>query len=103
MFNFNQSKYGKYSAYTENIRPIKIRKIFKTRKIARSKTRALQPINPMGELGYFHHLKQRTKEQKLARKRTVERCDCETNIVVIKPKNAKSVPDVTEIEIDTLD
>ena len=24
---------------------------------------ALQPINPMGELGSFHHLKQRTKEQ----------------------------------------
>ena len=33
----------------------------------------LQPINPMGELGYFHHLKQRTKEQKLTRKRTVDR------------------------------
>ena len=26
---------------------------------------ALQPINPMGEQGYFHHRKQRTKEQKL--------------------------------------
>ena len=25
---------------------------------------ALQHINPMGELGYFHHLKQRTKEKK---------------------------------------
>ena len=47
---------------------------------------ALQPINPMGGLGYFHHLKQRTKEQKLTRKRTVERCDGETNIVVIKAK-----------------
>ena len=31
---------------------------------------ALQPNNPMGELGYFHHLKQRTKEQILTRKRT---------------------------------
>ena len=64
---------------------------------------ALQPINPMGELGYFHHLKQRTKEQKLTRKRTVERYDGETNIVVIKAKKAKSVPDMAEIEIDTLD
>ena len=64
---------------------------------------ALQPFNSMGELGYFQHLKQRTKEQKLTRKRTVERCDGETNIVVIKAKNAKSVPDMAEIEIDTLD
>ena len=55
---------------------------------------ALQPINPMGELGYFHHLKQRTKEQKLTRS---------YNIVVIKAKKAKSVPDIAEIEIDTLD
>ena len=62
---------------------------------------ALQPINPIGELGYFHHLKQRTKEQKLTRKRTVERCDGETSIV--KAKKAKSVPDMTEIEVDTLD
>ena len=64
---------------------------------------ALQPINPMGELGYFHHLKQRTKEQKVTRKRTVERCDGETHIVVIKAKKAKSVPEIAEIEIDTLD
>ena len=64
---------------------------------------ALQPINPMGELSYFHHLKQRTKDKKLTRKRTVERCDGETNIVVIKAKKAKSVPDMAEIEIDTLD
>ena len=64
---------------------------------------ALQLINPMGELGYFHHLKPRTKEQKLTRKRTVELCDGNTDIVVIKPKKAKSVSDMTEIEIDTLD
>ena len=64
---------------------------------------ALQPINPMGELGYCHYLEQRTKEQELTRKRTVERCDGETNIVVIKAKKAKSVPDMAEIEIDTLD
>ena len=32
---------------------------------------------------------------------TVDRCDCNTNIVIIK--KAKSVPDMTEIEIDTLD
>ena len=57
----------------------------------------------MGELGYFHHLKQRTKEQKLTRKRTVERCDDETNVVVIKAKKAESVPDMAEIEIDALD
>ena len=37
----------------------------------------------MGELSYFHHLKQRTKEQKLTKKRKVERCDGETNIAVI--------------------
>ena len=43
---------------------------------------ALQPINPMGALGYFHHLKQRTKEQKLTRKRPVELCDGNTDIVV---------------------
>ena len=30
---------------------------------------ALQPINPMEALGYFHHLKQRTKEQKLYKKK----------------------------------
>ena len=64
---------------------------------------ALQPINPMGEKDYFHHLKQRAKEQKVTRKRTVEQCDGETNIVVIKAKTAKSVPDIAEIEIDTLD
>ena len=64
---------------------------------------ALQSINPMGELGFFHNLKQRTKEQKLTNKKTVERCDGETNIVVIKAKKAKSVPDMAEIEIDTLD
>ena len=64
---------------------------------------ALQPINPMGELSYFHHLKQRTKKQKLTRKRTVELCDGNTDIVVIKAKKAKSLPDMTEIEIDTLD
>ena len=40
----------------------------------------LQRINPMGELGYFHHLKQ------LTRKRTVELCDGNTDIVVIKQK-----------------
>ena len=64
---------------------------------------ALHPINTTGELGYFHHLKQRTKEQKLTRKRTVERCDGNTDIVVIKAEKAKSVTDMTEIEIDTLD
>ena len=64
---------------------------------------ALQPINPMGELRYFHHLKQRTEEQKLTRKRTVELCDGNTDIVVIKAKKSKSVPDMTEIDIDTLD
>ena len=47
---------------------------------------ALQPINTIGELGYIHHLKQRIKEQKLTRKRTVELCDGNTDIVVIKAK-----------------
>ena len=47
---------------------------------------APQPINPMGELGYFHHLKQRTKEQKLTRKRTVELCDGNNDIAFIKAK-----------------
>ena len=55
------------------------------------------------ELGYFHHLKQRTKEQILTRKRTVERCDGETNILVMKAKIAKSVPDMAKTDIDTLD
>ena len=64
---------------------------------------ALQPINPMGELAYFNHLKQCTKEQKLTRKMTVELCDGNIDIVVIKAKKAKSVPDMREIEIDTLD
>ena len=64
---------------------------------------AFQPINPMGELGYFHHLKQRTREQKLTRKKTIDRCDGNTNIVVIKAKEAKCVPDMTEVEIDTAD
>ena len=26
---------------------------------------ALQPINPIGELGYFHYLKQRSREHKI--------------------------------------
>ena len=47
---------------------------------------ALQPIKTMGEVGYFHHLKQSIKEQKLTRKRTVELCDGNTDIVVIKAK-----------------
>ena len=64
---------------------------------------SLQPINSMGELGYIHHLKQRSKEQRLTRKKTVERCDRNTNIVVIKAKKAKTVPYMTEIDIDTLD
>ena len=56
----------------------------------------------MRELVYFHHLKQSSKEQKMARKRTVERCDGKTNIVVIKAKKAKSVPYMAEFEIDAL-
>ena len=64
---------------------------------------APQLINPMGELSCFHHLKQQSNKQKLARKRILERCDANTNIVVIKAKKDKSVPDMTEIEIDTLD
>ena len=64
---------------------------------------ALQPINPLGELVYFQHLTQRNKEQRLTGKRTVEWCDGNTNIVVIKAKMSKSGDDMTEIEIDTLD
>ena len=80
-------------------------RVFRSIDMLRSGTNpviALQPINPMGELGYFHHLKQRPKEQKLTRKRTVERCDGNTNIVVIKAKKAKLVPDMLKIEIHTL-
>ena len=40
----------------------------------------------MGKLGYSHHLKQRTKEQKLTRQRTVELCDGNIDIVVMKAK-----------------
>ena len=48
---------------------------------------ALQPINPMGEIGHFHYLKQRSREQSLARKRTtVELCEGDTNIVVVTQK-----------------
>ena len=57
----------------------------------------------MGELGHFHQPKQRSKEQKLTRKRTVERCDGNTNIVVIKAKKTKIIPDMTKFEIDTFD
>ena len=64
---------------------------------------ALQLINPNGELGYFNLLKQHTKEQKLTRKMTVELCDGKTDNLVIKAKKAKSLPDKTEIEIETLD
>ena len=42
----------------------------------------LQPIDPMGALGYFHHLKQRTREQKLTRKGTVELFDGNTDNVL---------------------
>ena len=52
---------------------------------------ALQPINPMGKLGHFHHLKQRSKELKLTRKRTIARFDGNQNLEVIKTKKAKSV------------
>ena len=65
---------------------------------------ALQHINPRGDLGSFYHLNQRSKVQKLTGKRTIERCDGNTNIVVIKAKKskkAKLVPDITEIEFDT--
>ena len=64
---------------------------------------ALQPINPLTELGYFQYLKQISREQNLKRKRTtVELCDGATNLVVVKAKIAKSVPYLTEIDIDTL-
>ena len=57
----------------------------------------------MSERACFHHPKQRTKVQKLTRKRTVELCDGNTDIVVMKAKKAKSVPDMTENENDTLE
>ena len=47
---------------------------------------SLQPINPRGELGYFNHLKQRIKDRKLTGKKTVELCDGNADIVVIKAK-----------------
>ena len=75
-------------------------RVFLSIDIVRSGTNpviALQPINPMGEISYLHHLKQRTKVQKLTRKKAVEGCDGNTNIVVIKAKKATSVPDMTEI------
>ena len=61
----------------------------------------LQHINAMGELGHFHHLKQHSNEPKLIRKK--QRCDGNTNIVVIKAKKDKYVPDMTEMKIDSLD
>ena len=64
---------------------------------------ALQPINPVVEQDYFHQLKPLIKEQKLTRKRTVELCDGNIDIVVMKAKKAKSVPHTTEIAIDTFD
>ena len=59
---------------------------------------ALQPISPMGNLDYFQYLKKRSRWQNLIRKRTtVELCDGDTNIVVVKAKNAESIPELTKI------
>ena len=61
-------------------------------------------INPMGELVCFQYLKQPSREQNLTRKTTaVELCDGDTNLVVVKTKKAKSIPEIAEIKIDTLD
>ena len=53
---------------------------------------ALHPINPFGELGYFHHLTQCSRQTNLTRKRAkVEQCYGDTNIVVLKAEKTKSV------------
>ena len=65
---------------------------------------ALQPINPIAELGYFYHIKQFSREPNLTRKRsTFELYDGDTNIVVVRAKKSKSFSKITEIEIGTLD
>ena len=63
-----------------------------------------QPINSLQELVYFHHSQQLFRERILTRKRTLgELCDGDTNIVFVKAKKAKSVPEITKIEIDRMD
>ena len=64
---------------------------------------ALQPVNPMSELGHSNYLKQRSREQILTRKRTtVELCDSDTNLVVLDAKKAKFIPKIGKIKTDTL-
>ena len=63
-----------------------------------------QRNNSSQELVYFHHSQQLFRERILTRKRTLgEQCDGDTNIVFVKAKKAKSVPEITKIEIDRMD
>ena len=58
------------------------------------------PSNPMGELSYFHHLKQRSSEQNLTRNMTtVELCDGDTNIAVVETIKTRSVSETNKIEL----
>ena len=46
---------------------------------------ALERINPIGDGGYFHYLKPCSREKNLTGKSTtVELCDSDTNLVVLK-------------------
>ena len=84
---FMQAKGDDFWHHTKSVR------VFLSTDMLRSGTNpiiALQPINPMGELGYFHHPKQRNKEQKLTWGRTVEWCDGNKNTVVLKAKKVNS-------------
>ena len=65
---------------------------------------AMQAINSLtGELVYFHYLEQRSREHNLTGKlTTVELCDGDTNIAVVKFKKTKIFPKIAKIEINTL-
>ena len=58
---------------------------------------ALQPINTRGAIGYLQYLTQRSSEQNLTRKSTtVELSDDDTNLVIVRAKNAKSIPEKSQ-------
>ena len=58
---------------------------------------ALQPNNTRGAIGYLQYLTQRSSEQNLTRKSTtVELSDDDTNLVIVRAKNAKSIPEKSQ-------
>ena len=61
---------------------------------------ALQPISPKEEIRYFHHLKPLSREQTLTGNRTtVERCDGDTNMAVVKAERLNRFPKQPKLKL----